>query len=506
MRRQAARPDTRRFLDWLHGRTGAQFALLGPDGTVTTATRHFPHGVLGGLDTVTRRLAAGEMESAAVESGRQRIRCDALGPAAPRSVLVTATDTTTNAADAATGTTATAAGAPAPATGNAQLLAAHTPGLLSLLLGAQQTRTVTRAYHEKAWQVRLAIMSALMVGDPVLARRMTGGEPPALLDAESLRVYLLRCAPDDRDGIAEKFQDAAGYHGDALLVRCPVFDEHLICLLAEDGAQELRAALRRLVREQSRYILGVSDPQPLRETGAAYGQAVHALAVARHLPGREADYRGHAGLEKALPREEAVAWARAFLHPLHQVPRATVDIVRLSVTFPRSAVARLLGISRNTVTAHVKRAARALDLDLDRVRARSAVDLALSLAAPPSSPSGLDDGHRRPAAVLDQLLRTPQAVAWAQALLRPVRVSDRPLLTTVRGWIDADTDAQAAAQRLGISRNTVRSHLREAERLLNRDLLAVGSGVHDVVHALHITREPGPETVPGQGAGAETDI
>nr|WP_251982930.1 helix-turn-helix domain-containing protein [Streptomyces violaceusniger] len=53
--------------------------------------------------------------------------------------------------------------------------------------------------------------------------------------------------------------------------------------------------------------------------------------------------------------------------------------------------------------------------------------------------------------------------------------------------MDANTDAQRTARHPGLSRNTVRAHLRAAEHLLSRDLLTTGSGIHDLVHALHIT-------------------
>ncbi|WP_433432961.1 helix-turn-helix domain-containing protein [Nonomuraea sp. CA-141351] len=46
---------------------------------------------------------------------------------------------------------------------------------------------------------------------------------------------------------------------------------------------------------------------------------------------------------------------------------------------PRSAVARLLDLSCNTVTAHITRAQRALRLDLANVRSHAEVHLALAL-------------------------------------------------------------------------------------------------------------------------------
>lgn len=64
---------------------------------------------------------------------------------------------------------------------------------------------------------------------------MTTGAVPPLLDADRLRVHLLRCPSADRDRIARAHQDPYGYHGQALMVHCPVFKEHLICLIADDG-------------------------------------------------------------------------------------------------------------------------------------------------------------------------------------------------------------------------------------------------------------------------------
>ncbi|MFI0449333.1 helix-turn-helix domain-containing protein [Actinomadura sp. 6N118] len=57
----------------------------------------------------------------------------------------------------------------------------------------------------------------------------------------------------------------------------------------------------------------------------------------------------------------------------------------------------------------------------------------------------------------------------------------------MQAWVDTNTDAQQAARRLGISRNTVRAHLRTAETQLGRDLLTTGADVYDVVHAVHIS-------------------
>ncbi|WP_338597886.1 helix-turn-helix domain-containing protein [Saccharopolyspora sp. SCSIO 74807] len=85
---------------------------------------------------------------------------------------------------------------------------------------------------------------------------------------------------------------------------------------------------------------------------------------------------------------------------------------------------------------------------------------------------------------LDELMRVEAAFAWAESLLRPLQARHR---RTLQGWIDANADAQQAARRLNISRNTVRAHLLAAETALGLDLLTIGTGIHDVAHALDIT-------------------
>ena len=243
--------------------------------------------------------------------------------------------------------------------------------------------------------------------------------------------------------------------------------------------------LRQLVRENPGYSLGVSRPHPIAATATAYGEAVHALAVARNSPDRLAVYHGHTSLIPVLPRPAALAWARAHVEPLLAEPKLTREVVRLAVSFPRVAVARLLGISRTTVAAHCGRAERALGADLGDVRDRAELDLALSLVGLPPEPG--HEAHHAPPS-LGHLLRDASVVDWATAFLQPLHgARHRDLHTTVRTWVDHDADAQRTAQALGLSRNTVRARLRTAERLLNRDLLTTASGLHDVVHALTAT-------------------
>ncbi|WP_086710470.1 helix-turn-helix domain-containing protein [Streptomyces antimycoticus] len=515
VRRQMSRgagADPRAVLDWLGRQIDADVALVGSAGAVESATARFPRQILPSLEPTLSRLAGGQMAAAVTESGAFQVRLEALGPRAPRPVLVVA-------------------GTSAP-TREAASLVSHAGSLIALLDRAQDADTTFLGYQHKARQLRFAVFSALLAGDLTLARRMTTGAVPALLDAERLRVYLLHCPSEDRDRLAQTYQDGSGYHGTGLMVHCPAFEEHLICLVADgsaDGSADESAdgsdnesadesadqatvevdgeaadvsgrvfadgpevtqgqgtVLRRLVRDNPQYALGISSPYPLGATAEAYGQALHALAAARHTPERMAAYLGRTPLAPLLPHTEAGTWARALLRPLGSTPRVTLDITRLAVTFPRSAVARLLDISRNTVSHHLSRVEATLGLDLGDVRTRAALDLAFCLAGgQPDGGFGAERG--RPEPTLDELFRTEPAHAWAREFLRPLQdTRGRDLYATLCAWIDANTDAQRTARHLGRSRNTVRAHLRAAEHLLSRDLLTTGSGIHDLVHALHI--------------------
>ncbi|MFJ9030588.1 helix-turn-helix domain-containing protein [Streptomyces sp. NPDC102274] len=481
----AWRPDAglQGVVGWLQRQLGTEIALIDSAGTVELSTPLFPEEALGPLGPVLTRLTTGRMTSALTEIGAVHLRLEAVGTESPRRVLVLA--------------------GPTGLSRRAASLASHTGSVISILHRARDADTALHGYQEKAHQLRVALFMALMAGDPVLARRMTTGSVPALLDCDRIRVHLLRCPPEDRDRLARAYQDSSGYHGRGLMVRCPVYDEHLICLIAEDdvardgegqgpgapgGPGGLGAALRELVGESPRYALGISGAHPLRATAEAYEQARHALAVAGNAPARVAGYRGQEPLERLLPRDAAVGWARSFLRPLRSLPELTLETTRLAMHFPRSGVAGLLGISRNTVTAHLRRAEDALGVDLRDVRSRATVALALAITSLHQDAEPVGGGPAVPGAKAP--LRTRAAAAWAEGFLEPLDGAGRQRVrTTLRTWIETNTDAQRTARRLGNSRTTVAARLRAAERLLNRDLLTTGSGVHDLVYAFGLLGE-----------------
>ena len=77
----------------------------------------------------------------------------------------------------------------------------------------------------------------------------------------------------------------------------------------------------------------------------------------------------------------------------------------------------------------------------------------------------------------------PPSATWAQDLLGRLDSDARDLRRTLRTWIAAGGNAERAAQALGVHAQTVREHVRSAEPVLERQLLAAGSDLYEVVLA-----------------------
>jgi PucR family transcriptional regulator, purine catabolism regulatory protein len=79
---------------------------------------------------------------------------------------------------------------------------------------------------------------------------------------------------------------------------------------------------------------------------------------------------------------------------------------------------------------------------------------------------------------LGALLDPAAAGAFAEALLAPLVAADRAgpgeLVESLRVWLGAHGQWEAAAARLGVHRHTLRKRIRRAEELLNRDLDSPG--------------------------------
>ncbi|MET7480800.1 helix-turn-helix domain-containing protein [Streptomyces sp. NPDC005648] len=353
----------------------------------------------------------------------------------------------------------------------------HTAQVVELLLRARESTESARRLRRATSDLRLAILQLLMVEDTVAARRVAAGLWPGLLDTDTACVYVLEGGVRDRDRIAEECLDVTRER--ALVVRCPAVDAHVIVVTPRDAAAE---ELRSLIGRRPGTLLGGSAPHSLARTATAYGQAVSALAVARFRPDKQAVYAERTHPERLMDPAALRGWTDRLLHPLDTLPHHTraelLATSRLGLEFTAVNAAKVLGVSRNTVRARMERVESLLGADFSDLTARAVVHLALNTQigladdAPDPVPAGLDD------LLAGDALRT-----WARELLDRLDTDARDLRRTLRTWIAAGGNAERAAQTLGVHAQTVRDHVRSAEPVLERQLLAAGSDLYEVVLA-----------------------
>lgn len=258
----------------------------------------------------------------------------------------------------------------------------------------------------------------------------------------------------------------------------------MIVLTPRDTAgQELRALVGRLPG----VFLGGSARQSLARTATAYAQAVSALAVARFRPQKAAVYAERTHPERLMDPAALHGWTAQVLRPLDTLPHHTraelLATTRLGLEFTAVATAKVLGVSRNTVRARMDRVETLLRTDFTDLAVRATVHLALNAQA------GLDQYLADGAAVrpggarLADLLTGPALRTWADDLLGRLEPDARNLRRTLRTWIAVGGNAERAARSLGVHAQTVREHVRSAEPVLERRLLAAGSDLYEVVLA-----------------------
>ncbi|MFF9283129.1 helix-turn-helix domain-containing protein [Streptomyces griseosporeus] len=390
----------------------------------------------------------------------------------------------------------------------------HTAAVLELLLRAEESTVTGHRLRRAAADLRLAILQLLMVEDTVSARRVAAGLWPGLLDTDTAWVYVVEGRPEDRDRLAEEC--LAATREQALVVRCPAVDAHVIVVAPDDTAGP---ALRALVERRPHTYLGGSTRQSLARTAGAYGQAVSALAVARFRPGKAAVYAERTHPERLMDPAALTAWAARLLRPLdalaHHTGAELLATTRLGLEFTAVNAAKVLGVSRNTVRARMTRTETLLGADFTDLTVRAAVHLALNTQVRPvdgapgaegetpapgrgqrgAEPAGAGrrDREGAPAAAdpdggacpvrLPGLLAGPAVRDWARELLARLDTDSRDLRGTLRAWIGAGGNAERAAQRLGVHAQTVREHVRAAEPVLERQLLTGGRDLYEVVLA-----------------------
>ncbi|WP_433917835.1 helix-turn-helix domain-containing protein [Streptomyces canus] len=377
---------------------------------------------------------------------------------------------------------------PEPFDRRASDILTHTVQVLELLLRAREATAAGRRLKRATSDLRLAILQLLMVEDTVSARRVAAGLWPGLLDTETACVYVLEGDAAERDRLAE---ECLGVTGDrALVVRCPAVDGHVIIVTTADAAGE---ALRSLVDRNPGTLLGGSSRQSLARTATAYGQAVSALAVARVRPDKAAVYAERNHPERLMDPAALREWTARLLRPLDTLPHHTraelLATTRLGLEFTAVSAAKVLGVSRNTVRARMERVESLLRTDFTDLTVRATVHLALSTQV--SLADGQVDHGGTPQARtrLGDLLAGPALRTWARELLGRLDGDARDLRRTLRSWIAAGGNAERAAQTLAVHAQTVREHVRSAEPVLERRLIASGSDLYEVVLAHLATGE-----------------
>ncbi|MFV0137752.1 helix-turn-helix domain-containing protein [Streptomyces sp. HMX87] len=450
--------DVRRVVSWLAGAVDATVTLQ--DGT-----GHLLAGTPGALDEdLVRDIATGRIASAACEDrGRhlRLVRVERPRPA-PAAVLSVARAT--------------------PFDRPAAEIVTHTAQVVALLLAAQESTSAGQRLRRAASDLRLAILQLLMVEDTVSARRVAAGLWPGLLDTDTACVYVMECAPAQRDRLAEECLDATGER--ALVVRCPAMDGHVIVLTPREATDDI---LRTLVDRHPGTFLGGSARHGLARTATAYGQAVSALAVARFREERAAVYAERTRPERLMDPAALYHWTAHLLRPLDTLPHHTraelLATTRLGLEFTAVSTAKVLGVSRNTVRARMDRVESLLHTDFTDLTARAAVHLALNAQAGlDRHPAGGAPGNPGAARLAD-LLTGPALRTWAHDLLGRLETDTRNLRRTLRAWLAVGGNAERAARTLGVHAQTVREHVRSAEPVLERRLLDAGSDLYEVVLA-----------------------
>ncbi|WSQ14512.1 helix-turn-helix domain-containing protein [Streptomyces sp. NBC_01231] len=450
--------DVRRVVDWLAAAVQGTASLQDGTGTLLAGTRVVVDEDLI-RDIVTGRIASASWEGQ--DQHMRLVRVERPHPAMAGVLVVSRT---------------------APFDRRAADVVLRTAQVVELLLRAHETTAAGHRLRRAASDLRLAILQLLMVEDTVSARRVAAGLWPGLLDTDTACVYVLEGDAGDRDRLADECLDAT--HEQALVVRCPAVDQHVIVVAPGEFAA---GALRSLAARTPDTFLGGSVRQSLARTATAYGQAVSALAVARFRPEKSAVYAERTHPERLMDPAGLHHWSSRVLRPLDTLPHHTraelLATTRLGLEFTAVSAAKVLGVSRNTVRARMERVEGLLATDFSELTVRAVAHLALNTQVGFSEAPAEDTGPQPAPARLADLLAGTAVRGWAHDLLGRLGADTRDLRRTLRTWIAAGGNAERAALTLGMHPQTVRDHVRSAEPVLEHHLLVTGSDLYEVVLA-----------------------
>jgi hypothetical protein len=336
--------------------------------------------------------------------------------------------------------------------------------------------------------VRVTILQQLLTGAVAEARRHAAQLPSGgHLPGTDARMAILECAqPEEREQAVLAAEQATGRG--ALVAKCPAMDRHVLLLIPQQVARtddDVQEMLSPLVDEPQGAAVGVSGALPYHATALNYTVARRALATARTAPQHIAVRAGGPTLATELPPDLYAAWGHAVRAPLAAIPTAgretMLHTVGMALAYGVKEAGALMSCDKATVSRWQATVLSTMGLDPAQHTHRAVAQLALLAPADEPDPS-------TPVRPLRDLLRHEGPRRWAQEILRPIR--DQPesmrLLTT---WLRCGAHQNAAAEELGISKNTIPRRLRALSGALSLALLDPGGGFFEPLWALTILGE-----------------
>ncbi|MGW7582977.1 helix-turn-helix domain-containing protein [Kitasatospora sp. NPDC054768] len=471
-----------RLVTWLAGFAGAQVAVVPPLGSTCTVA---PAGAGLLLDPAREKVAqlssAGQgwasLELADLDptpgTADLQIRLFRIGAARPAPVL--------------------AVGAPAFSP-DTNIAIARTLDLLAVQTAAEAAARGNERLRRAEESVRQAILQLLMTGNVTEAQRTARCLIPGILDVDECQVFILKSRRTERTSVIQDCLEAVG--SATIVSACPAFSDQVVVIAPGPSTEyEAMDGLTAVVRAAPHRYLGASTTRQLADTAQAYGDASRALVVAQRTSTRIHQYTADVQLAHILD-ERADTWAHARLAPLLGLPESRREqllaTLRLGLDFTPAAAARILGTHRNTVARRLSAAAGLLEADLQDIIQRAVLGLALELGTRAERAPALHE----PTGIA-QVLDTDEVRCWASEFLEPLSRGRRHLIDTLSAWIEANTHIETTAAALDLNPATVRSHLRQAQNLIQRRLVSGSTadedldlpGAHDVVLALAVLPE-----------------
>src|ERR1700722_603016 len=372
------------LLRWMAQRLDANVALIDYAGNAEQAFPDLPSEVLCSVAEDINRLRTGECSAVSIGGPPWWGRMVRVGSHwGARTLLVIASK---------------------PCAPDDSALIAHAAGLLELRCSADD--------HEKAVnQIREAVLHLLMAGQITPANQVAGSIKPVL--ADKIRVYVVEGTFAARKAVTDICQTA--YDGNAWIIQCPVYRRNTIILSPAGPQWDSAGSLSQFAgADRVDVSIGESDEVPLRDTAIGYEQAYHALAVARHRPGRRARFTEADDLANVLGRG-AQRWARAVLSPLlsyepsrRQDPGSAELLATLRSWLDFRGMAwRQLNIHRNTLIDRIRHLETILGRDLSQLPVQAELQLALRLL------SRVGNELAGAAPELGELLAEPAVLKWA---------------------------------------------------------------------------------------------